>query len=127
KSKMNGFKIDGICGSSEPDPTSGEPTPGDAAAVEELFASQALQWSPFRPIGRSVSLGQPLDYQLAPGVDSIGTPAIAAWTSPAVEVFVRGTGNFVYGTHNELASGAFLRWSDWQLVALGVDASPAIA
>ena len=26
KSKMNGFAIDGICGSAEPEPSSGEPT-----------------------------------------------------------------------------------------------------
>jgi WD40 repeat protein len=127
KSKMNGFATDGICASSEPDARSGEPSQGDAAAVNELLYSHWGGWAPWRPIGRSVSPTQPLDYQLAPGVDPTGSPAVASWTSPGVSIFVRGTDEAVYGIQSELFGSVFLGWSDWQQVATAVDADPAVA
>jgi hypothetical protein len=124
-SKMNGFASDGICGAAEPDANSAQPTEGDAAAVQELYYSHTSAWAPFRPLGRSVDATQPLDYQLAQGIDPTGTPAIAEWRSAMVEIFVRGTDGKVYGTRNELNGTTFVRWSDWAVVATGVDADPS--
>jgi hypothetical protein len=125
KSKMNGFSIDGICGSAEPDPASGVPTDSDGSAVEELYMERTGGWSPFQPIARSTSPTQPLDYQLAPGVDPVGSPAITEWTPPALEVFARGTDGAVYTTHNQLSGFTFQQWSPWEVVATDVDADPA--
>jgi hypothetical protein len=125
KSKMNGFAVDGICGSAQPDPTSGTPTDSDGSAVEELYFGHTGGWLPFQPIGRSMSRAQPLDYQLAPGIDPVGSPAITAWTPPAVEVFVRGTDDAVYTIRNVLAGPLFRQWSPWETVATGVRADPA--
>jgi hypothetical protein len=125
KSKMNGFAVDGICGDVEPDASSGEPTPGDAAAFEELFYSQTSNWAPWQPLGKSLSPTLPLDYQLAPGADPMGSPAVAAWTAPAVEIFARGSDGGVYGIHNQISASVFQGWSDWELHGLGVTSDPA--
>jgi hypothetical protein len=127
KSKMNAFRIQGVCGTDEPDAMSGEPTAGDAAAVQELFFSQTSNWAPFQPLGRSQSATQPLDFQLEPGVDPTGAPAITTWMAPAVEIFARGTDGGVYGMHNDVATTVFQGWSAWQRVGIGVDADPAVA
>jgi hypothetical protein len=123
-SKMNGLAIDGICGTSEPDASSGLPTAGDASAVQELYQAHAGGWAPFQPIARSISPTQPLDYQLAPGVDPVGTPAVTVATPPAVEIFVRGNDRGVYAVHNVLRP-TFVQWSSWELVATDVDGDPA--
>jgi hypothetical protein len=125
KSKMNGFELDGICGSDEPDPTSGLPTDGDGSAVEELYMAHNGGWSPFQPIARSLSPTQPLDYTLAPEVDPVGSPAITEWKPPNVEVFARGTDGSIYTTHNDLFGSVFLQWSPWEAVAADVDADPS--
>jgi hypothetical protein len=125
KSKMNGFAIDGICGASEPDASSGMPADSDGSAVEELYLEHTANWAPFQPIARSISPTEPLDYQLADGVDPVGSPAITEWTPPSVEIFARGTNAAVYEVHNELFGTVFLGWSDWQPVATDVDADPA--
>jgi hypothetical protein len=126
KSKMNGLPSEGICGAEEPDEDSGEPTIGDLSAMAELFHGAASQWSPFRPIGRSVSPTQPLDYQLAPGVDPTGSPQIAEITYASPEIFVRGTDDRVYATTRTDLSSSTAQWADWTQVAEHVDADPAV-
>jgi len=126
-SKMNGFAIDGICGDGEPDPASGMPTDGDGSAVQELYMGRLAYWAPFQPITRSNAPTAPPDYQLADGVDPVGSPAITEWTAPAVEIFVRGTDGSVYATRNELLGLQFMRWAQWEVVAgAGTDADPAV-
>ena len=127
KSKMNGLRSDGICGADEPDEDSGEPTIGDVSALAELFFGVTSFWSPFQPIGRSVSPNQPLDYQLAPGVDPIGSPALAEVDYASPEIFVRGTDDRVYTTtRRDLMSSTTAQWNDWTPVAADVDADPAV-
>jgi hypothetical protein len=127
KSKMNGLGRDGICGTEAPDEDSGEPTIGDVSALAELFFGVYALWSPFQPIGRSVSPTQPLDYQLAPGVDPTGSPQIAEAVYASPEIFVRGTDNSVYTTtRRDLLSAPTAQWNDWTPVAEGVDADPAV-
>jgi hypothetical protein len=125
KSKMNGLPSEGICGGEEPDEDSSEPTMGDISAAAELFFGVTSGWSPFRPIGRSVSPTEPLDYQLAPGVDPVGSPAIAEVESSFAqpEIFVRGTDDRVYTTARSDPSAA--EWPNWTWVADHVDADPA--
>ena len=125
-SVMNGFPSDGICDGAVADPTSGQPTPADASAVEELYLGMAGPWAPFQPIARSVAPNDPLDYQLAPGVDPIGGPAIAEWTAPSVHIAVRGSDDNVYETWNDLLGTTFVDWADWRVVADRVDADPAL-
>lgn len=128
KSKMNALRNEGICGEDEPDEDSGEPTIGDLSAVAELFFGPTHGWSPFRPIGRSVSPGQPLDYQLAPGVDPVGSPAIAAaeQTYASPEIFVRGRDDRIYTTTRK--DPATTDWWDWAPIADAddVDGDPAV-
>jgi hypothetical protein len=124
KSKMNGFHRDGICGADEPDDDSGEPTIGDVSAAAELFFGTRAKWSPFRPIGRSVSADQPLDYQLATDVDPVGSPAIAAIDYASPEIFVRGTDDRVYGTSRKDLLTA--DWQPWTMVAEETDNDPAV-
>jgi hypothetical protein len=128
RSKMNGLngpRADGVCGPEEPDQGSGEPTLGDASAAEELFQSQTGGWSPFLPIARSPSPTEPLDYQLAPGVDPVGSPAIAEQTVALPEIFVRGTDDRVYATRRDPTAPAPTGWTDWTPVASDVDSDPA--
>ena len=127
KSKMNGFPSEGICGAAQPDEDSGEPTIGDVSAVAELFFGVATTWSPFRPIGRSPSPNQPLDYQLAPGVDPMGSPALAEVDYASPEIFVRGTDDRVYTTSRRNPLNASTAdWLDWTAVGEDVDADPAV-
>ena len=124
-SKMNGFLSEGLCAAGEPDADSVEPTIGDISALAEMFFGVTAGWAPFRPIGRSVSPTQPLDYQLAPGVDPVGSPAIAeiesTYASP--EIFVRGNNDVVYTTtRSDLLT---TEWSEWTPVVGGVDGDPA--
>lgn len=133
KSKMNGFATDGVCGAAEPDANAGVPTLGDASAAQELFFSAAWGWSPFRPIGRSVSPTQPLDYQLSKGVDPVGTPAIAGWepwpSDPqwvaAPEIFVRGTDDRIYASRLDPPKSQMSGWTDWEKVGDDVESDPA--
>ncbi len=129
KSKMNGLRSEGICGAEEPDEDSSEPTIGDLSALTELFFGKVAGWSPFRPIGRSRSPTEPLDYQLVPGVDPVGSPAIAevesAYARP--EIFVRGTDDRVYATSRlDPLNSPAADWLDWTAVADDVDADPAV-
>jgi hypothetical protein len=124
QSKMNGLHREGICGAPQPDEGSGEPTIGDLSAAAELFFGATTGWSPFRPIGRSVSPTQPLDYQLAPGVDPVGSPAIAEIDYARPEIFVRGSDDRVYMTGRD-PSSATSEWSEWTPIADDVDADPA--
>jgi hypothetical protein len=125
-SKMNGFGREGLCSANEPDEDSGEPTLGDVSAAAELFFGVTSGWSPFLPIGRSVSPTEPLDYQLAPDVDPVGSPAIAEIESEYAnpQIFVRGTDGRVYTTARR--DPATAEWLDWVWVADGVDADPAV-
>jgi hypothetical protein len=124
---MNGLPAQGICGAEEPDEDSGEPTIGDVSAVAELFFGVTTGWSPFRPIGRSRSPTQPLDYQPAPGVDPTGTPAIAEVEYASPEIFVRGTDDRVYATaRRDPMTSSTAEWLDWIPVAEDVDADPAV-
>jgi len=125
-SKMNGFLSDGLCAAGAPNADSHEPTIGDVSALAELFFGVVARWSPFRPIGRSVSPTQPLDYQLAPGVDPVGSPAIASVNSSYArpEIFVRGDNNVVYTTtRSDLAT---TEWSEWTPLVGDVDGDPAV-
>jgi hypothetical protein len=124
KSKMNGLPSDGVCGAGEPDEYSSEPTIGDVSAARELVF-ETYGWSPFLPIGRSVSLTAPLDYQLAPGVDPVGSPAIAEVEYASPEIFVHGSDDNVYATRRDLNASP-PEWTGWTLVAEGVDADPAV-
>ena len=124
KSKMNAFPVDGVCGGSGPDTNAGAPTLGDASAAQELFFSIAWGWSPFRPIGRSVSPTQPLDYQLSAGVDPVGTPAIAEW-APWPEIFVRGSDDGIYASRLDPANSVMSGWTAWEKVADDVESDPA--
>jgi len=127
KSKMNGLGREGICGAEEPDEDSGEPTIGDVSAMAELFFGVYAAWAPFQPIGRSVSPTQPLDYQLAPGVDPTGSPQIVEAVYASPEIFVRGTDNRVYTTtRRDLLSATTAQWNDWIPVAEDVDADPGV-
>jgi hypothetical protein len=127
KSKMNGLGREGVCGTEEPDEDSGEPTIGDVSALAELFSGVYFAWSPFQPIGRSVSPTQPLDYQLAPGVDPSGSPQIVEAVYASPEIFVRGTDNRVYTTtRRDLVSATTAQWNDWTPVAEDVDADPGV-
>jgi hypothetical protein len=127
KSKMNGFHSDGICGAEQPDEDSGEPTIGDLSAAAELFFGATTFWSPFRPIGRSVSPTEPFDYQLAPGVDPTGSPAIAELQPASPEIFVRGTDDRVYATTRlDPLTSSSADWHDWAFVAEDVDTDPAV-
>ena len=123
-SKMNAFPVDGVCSGAGPDANAGAPTLGDASAAQELFYSVAWGWSPFRPIGRSVSPTQPLDYQLSPGVDPVGTPAIAEW-DPWPEIFVRGTDDGIYTSRLDPPNARMSGWTDWEKVADDVESDPA--
>jgi hypothetical protein len=125
RSKMNGLPVEGICGAVAPDPNSGQPTVGDVSAVHELYNGYLRGWSPFMPVGRAVSTDGRHDYRLAPGVDPVGAPAIASWTAMSVDIFVRGSDNKLYGSHNELAGTRFVRWSDWVLLGNDFDSDPA--
>jgi len=125
RSKMNGFATQGICGGDEPDAASGQPTASDASAVLELYLQRA-GWAPWQPIGRSHSPDQPLDYQLAPGVDPVGGPVVSGGRDPSVEVFVRGSDGAVYATRNVLAGDTFVRWDDWTPLGEKVDADPSV-
>jgi hypothetical protein len=126
KSKMNGLRSEGICGAEEPDDDSGEPTIGDVSAAAELFFGLVSAWSPFRPIGRSVSPTEPLDYQLAPGVDPVGSPAVAELEYASPEIFVRGTDDRVYRTaRSDLLTSDWLAWMPVP-DAVDVDADPAV-
>jgi hypothetical protein len=124
KSKMNAFEMQGVCGAAQPDASSGAPTIGDVSAVEELFFSVAWGWAPFRPIGRSVSQTKPLDYQVADGVDPVGTPAIAEW-DPSPEIFVRGDDDGIYTTRLDPSQSRMFGWTDWEKVADDVGSDPA--
>jgi hypothetical protein len=131
KSKMNGLPSDGICGAEQPDEDSSEPTIGDVSALAEQFFGATSNWSPFRPIGRSGSPSQPLDYQLAAGVDPTGSPAIAELVSEYAnpEIFVRGTDDRVYTTtRRELTTSMTAQWFDWAAVpdTDDVDGDPAV-
>jgi hypothetical protein len=130
-SKMNGFASDGVCGAPgapEPDPTSDAPTAGDVSALSEMFFALEGPWAPFQPVGRSAVPGQPFDYQLAPGVDPVGGPAVAYENAPVVDIFVRGSDGHVYITHNDLLFGTtFVDWAPWVSVADNVDADPTVA
>jgi hypothetical protein len=126
KSKMNGLPTDGVCGAGEPDEDSSEPTLGDVSAEAELFFGTYGNWSPFLPIGRSVSPTLPLDYQLAPGVDPTGSPAIAEDEYASPEIFVRGTDDNVYRTKLDLTASP-PDWTDWAVVAEDVDDDPAVS
>jgi hypothetical protein len=128
-SKMNGFATDGVCGAGEPDRTAGAPTAGDASAVLELYheRTSGSGWAPWQPIARSPSPTAPLDYQLAPGVDPVGGPTVAAGADPQLEIFVRGTDDVVYGTQNLLAGGQFTGWADWAPLGEYLDSDPAVA
>ncbi|HXU03833.1 MAG TPA: hypothetical protein VN903_22880, partial [Polyangia bacterium] len=127
KSKMNGFQREGICSAAEPDEDSGEPTIGDVSALAELFFGATSQWSQFQPIGRSVSDTQPLDYQLAPGVDPTGSPAVAELNYARPEIFVRGTDDRVYmTTRRENVASPTEQWNAWDPIAVDVDADPAV-
>jgi hypothetical protein len=101
------------------------PTDSDGSAVEELYLEHTGGWSPFQPIARSTAPTQPLDYELASGVDPVGSPAITEWTPPAVEVFARGSDRSVYTTHNQLSGFTFQQWAPWEVIATEVDADPA--
>ncbi len=125
-SLMNGLQSEGICGNGAADPNSAQPTLGDISAVEELYFGTTGPWAPFQPIARSTGVNQPLDYQLAPGIDPVGSPAIAEWTAPSIDIVVRGTDGNVYETWNDLAGTTFLDWADWRVVADHVDADPAM-
>jgi hypothetical protein len=119
KSKMNGLRSEGVCGAEEPDEGSFEPTLGDVSALAELFFSATGRWSPFRPVGH--------DYQVAPGVDPTGSPAIAEVDYANPEIFVRGTDDHVYRTaRREAATSPTAEWLDWEPVADDVDADPAV-
>lgn len=125
-SVMNGLPSEGICGEVMSDPGSGQPTLGDISAVEELYSGIESSWAPFQPIARSVDPHLPLDYQLAPGVDPVGGPAIAEWTVPSVDIVVRGSDGNVYETWNDVLGTMFLDWADWRVVADHVDADPSL-
>jgi len=132
KSKMNDLPSQGVCGGegpyegAGPDEDSGEPTIGDISAAAELFADVVGAWSPFRPIGRSVSPMTALDYQLAPYVDPVGAPAIAEVEYASPEIFVRGADDLIYTTtRSDLLTSD---WLDWTPVPdrVSVDADPAV-
>ena len=125
-SKMNGFLTDGLCAADEPNADSSEPTIGDVSALAEQFFGVTSGWSPFLPIGRSVSPTQPLDYQLAPGVDPVGSPAIAARNESYArpEIFVRGTDHRVYTTTR--SDPLTTEWFDWTPIVGAVDGDPAV-
>jgi hypothetical protein len=125
-SVMNGVPSDGVCDGATAEPDSAQPTMGDASAVTELYLGAAGPWSPFQPIARSVAPDEPLDYQLAPGVDPVGGPAIAEWTAPSVDIAVRGSDGNVYETWNDLLGTTFLDWAEWKVIADHVDADPAL-
>jgi hypothetical protein len=125
-SVMNGLPSEGVCGIPAADPRAGQPTLGDTSAVEELYYGIEQSWSPFQPIARSGTADEPIDYQLAPGVDPVGGPAIAEWTAPSVDIVVQGSDGNVYETWNDLIGTTFLDWANWRVVADHVDADPAI-
>ena len=124
-SKMNGLPTDGVCGSGSPDPDSGEPTLGDASAVAELYFGSGAGWSPFIPVGSSISAAGRRNYELAAGVDPIGAPAIASWTAASVEIFVRGTDRKLYRIQNEVFGTRFVDWTEWMPVGDGFGSDPA--
>jgi hypothetical protein len=125
-SVMNGLPGEGVCGDAAPDPSAGQPTLGDVSAVEELYFSSIGPWSRFQPIARSTGAHGPPDYQLAPGVDPVDSPAIAEWTTPSVDIAVRGSDGNVYETWNDLLGTTFVDWADWRVIADHVDADPAL-
>jgi len=125
-SVMNGLQSEGVCGTTDADPSSAQPTLGDASAVEELYYGSDGPWMPFQPIARSIAADEPLDYQLAPGIDPVGGPAIAEWIAPAIDIVVRGSDGNVYETWNDLLGTTFLDWADWSVIADHVDADPAL-
>jgi hypothetical protein len=110
-------------------PLVGAPTAGDASAVVELYQQRARGWAPWQPIARSPTPTAPFDYQLAPGVDPVGGPAVAAADDPEVEIFARASDGAVYGTRNLLADGKFVGWADWSALSqnLDLDSDPAVA
>jgi hypothetical protein len=121
-SVMNGLPSEGVCGKRAADPSSGQPTLGDVSAVEELYFGIDGRWAPFQPIARSVAANEPLNYELAPGVDPVGGPAIAESAAASVDIVVRGKDGKIYETWNDLSGTTFLDWADWTVVADHVDA-----
>jgi len=123
KSKMNGLRSEGICGTEEPDEGSGEPTIGDISALAELFFGAYGAWSPFRPVSPDQG-----DYQLAPGVDPTGSPQIAEVDYANPEIFVRGTDDHIYTTtRSDLLTSQTATWNQWTMpFADDVDADPSV-
>jgi hypothetical protein len=113
RSKMNGLPGEGVCSNRPPDADVGVPTAADASAALELYAGHLLGWSPLTPVGKPAWRDGRRDYQLAPGVDPVGTPAVAAWNPPVVEIFVRGSDDKLYTIHNEVNGTQLTGWSDW--------------
>jgi hypothetical protein len=78
------------------------------------------------PAERPVPPTQPLDHQLAPGVDPIGSPQIAEIDYGRPEIFVRGTDDHVYRTaRSDLLPPSTAQWTEWESVAERVDSDPA--
>src|SRR5262249_39882711 len=125
RSKMNGLPEEGICATVSPDPGVAEPTLADASAVTELYMSYIASWSPFVPVGRAARTGPSRDSSLEPGVDPVGAPTVASFTTPSVEIFARGTNGTLYEIHNYLNGTQFNGWSDWTVVGIGFDSDPA--
>jgi hypothetical protein len=124
--KMNGLPEEGVCGAKTPDPRWAEPTVADASAALELYYGYLLGWSPLTPVGEPKWRDGRRDYQLAPGVDPVGVPAVASWTTPSFEIFVRGSDNKLYTIRNEVVGSGFTSWSDWTPVGDGFDSDPAV-
>ncbi|WP_437969197.1 M12 family metallopeptidase [Sorangium sp. So ce260] len=113
-SKMNYFRSGDICenDSVEPDPLSGTPTAANGSAAQELYRT-AQGWAPFQPLGKDISPSAPLDYQLKPGVQISGGPALDTWGGGALDIFVRGTDGHIYHKYKNIVAGNFVNWSDW--------------
>jgi hypothetical protein len=81
-------------------------TPGDGAAVVELYSIQ-WGWSLFRSLAKDKGAEAPLDVELSPGVNVEGNPALVSLGSTRLQAFVRGSDGNVWTARVDAPSPAW--------------------
>ncbi len=99
-------------------------TDADGAAAIELYRS-AEDWAPFNTLGDDVGQCSVLNYDLAPGVSMLGSPAVVSLGYPSLEVYVRGSDGHIYRRYKNVSGGVFQGWSSWSDLGGGFNSDPA--
>lgn len=115
----------GICENNEVEPDAAGPvTARDGASAIEMYRT-VDGWSPFVSLGKNSNPYTPLDYQLAPGVNVIGSPAVATWGLPELHAFARGSNSHLYWARKLVVGATFFGWSLWQDIGSGIQSDAA--